>query len=136
MDASHSLWLFFLLTLGIILLPGMDMAYLVGHALQSGRRGGVMALSGIVVGGLVHVALNLTGLSALLMLLPGAYRGLLVAGALYLAWIGWQMLRTAWRSTPATSLPGAPAATPAPRTPSLRIFTRGMACLLYTSRCV
>ena len=131
MDASHSLWLFFLLTLGISVLPGMDMAYIIGHAMQSGGRGGVMALSGIVVGGLVHVALNLTGLSALLMLLPGAYRGLLVAGALYLAWIGGQMLRTAWRSVPATASPVAPAATPAARTPSLRIFTSGMVnCLL------
>lgn len=131
MDASHSLWLFFLLTLGISVLPGMDMAYIIGHAMQSGGRGGVMALSGIVVGGLVHVALNLTGLSALLMLLPGAYRGLLVTGALYLAWIGWQMLRAAWRSVPATASPRSSAATPAPRTSSLRIFTSGMAnCLL------
>lgn len=133
MDASHSLWLFFLLTLGIIALPGMDMAYIVGHTMQSGRRGGAMALSGIVAGGLVHVALNLTGLSALLMLLPGAYRGLLVIGAVYLAWIGWQMLSTAWRAPPATpsSSSDTPAPTPEPTRSSLRIFASGMAnCLL------
>lgn len=137
MDASHSLWVFFALTFGIIVLPGMDMAYIVGHALQSGRRGGAMALSGIVVGGLVHVALNLSGLSALLMLLPGAYRVLLVAGALYLAWIGAQMLRAAWAASPAetAAVPHASAQShrtaTAEDTSSRRIFVSGMLnCLL------
>lgn len=137
MDASHSLWVFFALTFGIIALPGMDMAYIVGHAVQSGRRGGAMALSGIVVGGLVHVVLNLSGLSALLMVLPGAYRVLLVAGALYLAWIGVQMLRAAWATPPAetTAMPRTstePRRTAAAEdTSSRRIFVSGMLnCLL------
>ena len=132
MDASHSLWLFFLLTLGIIVLPGMDMAYIAGHTLQSGARAGLLALGGIVAGGVVHVLLNLSGLSALLMLLPGAFELLLWAGALYLAWIGAQMLLGAWRGWRA-----APAAEPAPsgRPPATqspwRIFLSGMAnCLL------
>ena len=130
MDASHSLWMFFLLTFGVTALPGMDMAYIVGHTMQSGRRGGAMALCGIVAGGLVHVALNLTGLSALLMLLPGAYRVLLVVGALYLAWIGGQMLRAAWRPAPAAAGTTTPAAPRQRQSPS-RIFANGMAnCLL------
>lgn len=126
MDASHSLWMFFLLTLGIIVLPGMDMAYVAGHTLQSGWRGGLLALAGIVAGGLVHVLLNVTGLSALLMLLPGAFQILLVAGSLYLAWIGWQMVRSAWH--PATADAAAPAVQRrAPRA----VFLNGMAnCLL------
>lgn len=137
MDASHSLWVFFALTVGIIVLPGMDMAYIVGHTLQSGRKGGAMALFGIVAGGLVHVALNLSGLSALLMVLPGAYRILLVAGALYLAWIGWQMLRSAWIERPSAATPDATEATDVRRksrveeTSARRIFLNGMAnCLL------
>lgn len=137
MDASHSLWVFFALTFGIIVLPGMDMAYIVGHALQSGRKGGAMALSGIVVGGLVHVALNLSGLSALLMLMPGAYRILLVAGALYLAWIGWQLLRAAWAEPSSATTQNSLVVADAPRTSRAetmsprRIFVNGMAnCLL------
>ena len=132
MDASHSLWLFFLLTLGIIVLPGMDMAYIAGHALQSGARAGLLALGGIVAGGVVHVLLNLSGLSALLMLLPGAFEVLLWAGALYLGWIGLQMLRGAWQGWRAVPAPLA-AAAPAPvatQSPG-RIFLSGMAnCLL------
>lgn len=131
MDASHSLWLFFLLTLGIIVLPGMDMAYIAGHTLQSGARAGVLALGGIVAGGVVHVLLNLSGLSALLMLLPGAFELLLWAGALYLAWIGAQMMTGAWRgwraAPPARPEAPAPLAQKAP----WRIFLSGMAnCLL------
>ena len=132
MDASHSLWLFFLLTLGIIVLPGMDMAYIAGHTLQSGARAGLLALGGIVAGGVVHVLLNLSGLSALLMLLPGAFELLLWAGALYLAWVGGQMLMGAWRSWRAgpavvQAAMAAPMALQAP----WRIFVNGMAnCLL------
>ncbi|MBB2483811.1 LysE family translocator [Mitsuaria sp. WAJ17] len=132
MDASHSLWLFFLLTLGIIVLPGMDMAYIAGHALQSGARAGLLALGGIVAGGVVHVLLNLSGLSALLMLLPGAFEVLLWAGALYLGWIGLQMLRGAWlgwRAVPAAA--AAPVPAPMPAQSPGRIFLSGMAnCLL------
>lgn len=130
MDASHSLWLFFLLTLGIIVLPGMDMAYIAGHTLQSGARAGVLALAGIVAGGVVHVLLNLSGLSALLMLLPGAFEGLLWAGALYLAWIGVQMMHGAWQ-TWRRPLSNAAAPAPAPAQAPWRIFVSGMAnCLL------
>ncbi len=132
MDASHSLWLFFLLTLGIIVLPGMDMAYVAGHTLQSGARAGLLALGGIVAGGVVHVLLNLSGLSALLMLLPGAFEALMWAGALYLAWIGVQMMHGAWqgwRTPPSNAAAPAPASAPAQA--PWRIFVSGMAnCLL------
>jgi threonine/homoserine/homoserine lactone efflux protein len=132
MDASHSLWLFFLLTLGIIVLPGMDMAYIAGHTLQSGARAGLLALGGIVAGGVVHVLLNLSGLSALLMLLPGAFELLLWAGALYLAWVGGQMLLGAWRSWQAgPAATQATMAAPVPLQAPWRIFVNGMAnCLL------
>ncbi len=130
MDASHSLWLFFLLTLGIIVLPGMDMAYIAGHALQSGARAGLLALGGIVAGGMVHVLLNLSGLSALLMLLPGAFEILLWAGALYLAWIGLQMLGGAWQGWHAAPAPACTGVPTSPQ-PAGRIFLSGMAnCLL------
>lgn len=128
MDASHSLWMLFLLTLGIIVLPGMDMAYVAGHALQSGWRGGLLALAGIVAGGVVHVLLNLSGLAALLMLMPAAFRLMLVAGSLYLGWIGWQMLRSAW-AMPAPA--GAPRAAVVQTQAPLQVFLSGMAnCLL------
>jgi len=91
---SH-LWLFTLMVLGIIAVPGMDMAYVVASALAGGRKLGLAAVAGIVGGGLVHVAMATLGLGLLLTLYPLAYSVLLLAGSLYIAWIGWCLWRGA-----------------------------------------
>ncbi len=91
---SH-LWLFTLMVLGIIAVPGMDMAYVVASALAGGRRLGLAAVAGIVGGGMLHVAMATLGLGLLLTLYPLALTVLLVAGSLYIAWIGWSLWRGA-----------------------------------------
>ena len=55
---TSQLWLFFILVFGIIVLPGMDMAFVLGSTLVDGRRGGVAALAGIVAGGVAHTAME------------------------------------------------------------------------------
>lgn len=94
MTADPSLWVFFLMVLGIIALPGMDMAFVLSNALVGGRAAGLMAVAGIVLGGVVHVVAGTLGIAALLQLVPGLMRVLLVAGSLYIAWIGWSILRS------------------------------------------
>lgn len=127
MDAGNSLWIYFALTLGVIALPGMDMAFVAGSALTAGMRGGLLAVAGIVVGGLVHVLVNVTGVSALLMLWPGAFNALLLGGAAYMAWIGWGILASTLRPAAAAT---APVAQP-PQGPASAIFLRGVLnCLL------
>jgi threonine/homoserine/homoserine lactone efflux protein len=93
-DLSH-LWLFFVLVLGIIALPGMDMAFVLGSTLVDGRKGGVAALAGIVVGGVAHTAMAALGVGLALQTVPQLLTAMLVAGALYLGWIGWSLLRGA-----------------------------------------
>jgi threonine/homoserine/homoserine lactone efflux protein/ketosteroid isomerase-like protein len=118
---TPDLWLFFLLVAGVIALPGMDMAYVAGNALVGGLRAGAAAVAGIMAGGLVHVAVAMTGIATLLAVWPAAFDALLVAGALYMAWIGWQIVRSTSTSTPgaadvpavASPSPAAPARTPA-----------------------
>ena len=123
MDAANSLWIYFALTLGVIALPGLDMAFVAGNALTTGLRGGMAAVAGIVVGGFVHVLVNVTGLAALLLLWPGAFNLILLVGALYMAWIGWQIL-----GAPATEARPLQGARPAPQA---SIFWRGVLnCLL------
>jgi threonine/homoserine/homoserine lactone efflux protein len=90
MDA---LWLFALLVFGIVALPGMDMAFVLSSTLADGRRGGFAALAGIVAGGIAHVAMGTLGIGLLLQTFPAAFNALLVAGALYVAWIGWNLWR-------------------------------------------
>jgi hypothetical protein len=53
--ADAPLGLFFLLVLGIVALPGLDMAYVMAHALSGGRKLGFAAVGGIVAGGVARV---------------------------------------------------------------------------------
>ncbi|HEX2596783.1 MAG TPA: LysE family translocator [Luteimonas sp.] len=88
------LWLFATLVLGVVVLPGLDMAYIMGSALSGGRRAGFAALAGVVAGGVCHVVMTGLGVSVLLRTVPGAFNALLVAGALYIAWIGVSLIRS------------------------------------------
>lgn len=116
------LWLFALFVLGIIALPGMDMAFVLASSLVDGRRAGVAAVAGMVAGGAAHTLMGALGIGVLLQLFPAAFNGVLLAGALYVAWMGVAL----WRS-PATLSQ----VQPQPPRPPLRIFARAMAtCLL------
>jgi len=92
---AASLWLYFVLVAGIIVLPGMDMAFVLASALTGGRRAGLAAVGGIVAGGWLHVALGAVGIGLLLQAAPGLFEALLLAGALYIGWIGLSLLRGA-----------------------------------------
>ncbi len=93
MDAP-SLWLYFFLVAGIVALPGMDMAYVAASSLGGGRRAGLAATAGIVGAGFVHVAAGLSGLALLLQTWPALFNVLLLAGSVYLGWLGWQIARS------------------------------------------
>jgi threonine/homoserine/homoserine lactone efflux protein len=94
MDHAANLALFALLVFGIVVLPGMDMAFVMGSSLVAGRRHGFAAVAGIVTGGIGHVVMTTLGISVLLKVIPGAFNALLLAGALYIAWIGVSLLRS------------------------------------------
>lgn len=94
MQTLSQLWLFFLVVFAVVLLPGMDMAYVAGSSLTGGRRQGLFALSGIVAGGVFHVLAAALGVGLLLQLVPGLFNGVLLAGAGYLGWIAWSLLRS------------------------------------------
>ena len=122
MNHVEQLWLFFALVFGIVVLPGLDMAFVLGSTLAGGRRRGFAALAGIVAGGVCHVVMTALGISVLLKLIPGAFNALLLAGALYIAWIGLSLMRS----------DAAPALRPdAPRRSHAATFRQGMlTCLL------
>ena len=95
MESTQHLWLYALLVFGIIVLPGMDMAFVLASALADGARAGLAAVAGMVVGGFVHVLASALGISLLLQAWPALFNALLVAGGLYVAWMGWQLWRGA-----------------------------------------
>ena len=122
MDASTDLWLFFAMVFGVIVLPGMDMAFVASNALTNGLRGGLTAVAGIVAAGMLHVVVGATGVAALLVLWPAAFNVLLIAGAIYMVWIGVSILRSA---------SAAPSASTASHPPQGAIFRRAaLTCLL------
>ena len=107
MDSPAHLWLFFLMVFGIIVLPGMDMAFVLASSLKGGRRAGLLAVAGVVAGGVCHVAGSALGIGLLLQVVPGLFNALLLGGAAYIAWIGVALLRA---SSMAGALPKAQSA--------------------------
>ncbi len=92
-SVSH-LWLFFVLVFGIVLLPGIDMACVLGCTLGGGRRAGLASIGGIATAAVAHVAIGGLGLAAILLVMPALFNALLVVGAAYVAWIGISLLRS------------------------------------------
>lgn len=88
----HTLLLFSVAALGLLVTPGPSMAFLLAHSLAQGPKGGFAVATGILLSDLVMSALTALGLSALLAASPGALEAVRWAGACYLLWLAWQSL--------------------------------------------
>ena len=95
MTYAENLWLFTLLLAGIIVVPGMDMIFVIANGLTGGRRAGIAATSGIMLGGAFHTLFGTIAVTALSTLVPQLAGPMLVAGALYMIWIGYTLVRSA-----------------------------------------
>jgi len=93
-----SMTTFAIAALLLIMLPGPDQALITRNALVGGRYGGVLTMLGGVLGLTVHAGAAALGLSALLVASATAFTVLKIVGAVYLLWLGVQMLRSAKRS--------------------------------------
>src|SRR5476651_1482888 len=94
MTHTANLWLYFLVVFGIILLPGLDMAFVMGSSMLGGRRSGMAAVGGIVAGGFCHLCMGVLGVAAVLQWWPPMFKVMLLAGAVYIAWMGYCLLRS------------------------------------------
>jgi threonine/homoserine/homoserine lactone efflux protein len=94
MNYSENLWLFFALVFGIIIVPGMDMMIVLSHSLSRKAGAGYAAVVGIVTAGALHSVYAGLGVGIVLTLFPKTYAALLIIGAAYVAWIGWQLARS------------------------------------------
>jgi threonine/homoserine/homoserine lactone efflux protein len=74
--------------------PGPALLYTAAQTLARGKRAGLMAALGIHIGCYAHVFAATLGLSAVFRYVPEAYTALKIAGAVYLVWLGIQMLRS------------------------------------------
>lgn len=94
MEQSTNLWLYFVVVFGIIVLPGLDMAYVMASSILGGRRAGLAAVGGIVAGGVCHLLMATAGIAVVLQLWPALFNLILLAGAAYIAWMGMTFLRS------------------------------------------
>ncbi|MER6783752.1 LysE family translocator [Streptomyces sp. NPDC000658] len=100
----------------LVCVPGADWAYVISAGLR-GRSVGA-AVSGLVSGYALHTALATAGLAVLVAGSPALLTVLTAAGAAYLVWLGWGVLRR----------PGTPQAgetVPPDGTTGTRVFLRG-----------
>lgn len=95
MTYGENLWPFPTLLFGIIILPGIDMMFVLANALTRGRAAGLAATGGMMLGGLVHSLYGALGVGLLAKVIPVLFPPLIVAGGLYMAWIGITSMRSA-----------------------------------------
>jgi RhtB (resistance to homoserine/threonine) family protein len=85
---------YFVLSILLIVAPGPDTAMVTKNALFGGRRGGIFCAVGVAAGLAIWTVAAALGLAALLHASSVAFFALKIAGALYLIWVGVQMLRS------------------------------------------
>lgn len=87
---------FILGTIFIVLLPGPNSLYVLSVAARRGIAQGYLGACGIFVGDFILMVLSATGAASLLRATPWLFLLIKSAGAIYLAWIGFSLLRAAW----------------------------------------
>ncbi len=86
---SLSHWTAFLTAVILLtIIPGPDMAYILGQTARKGRRAGFSAMLGIWTGTFMHVVMASVGLSIVLATSAFLFSAVKWAGALYLIWLG------------------------------------------------
>lgn len=92
----------------IALVPGPTVTVIVANSLAYGTRAGLANVAGTQVGLALLMATLIVGLSTVIAVMGVWFDWLRIAGALYLVWLGWKLLR-------APDALGSPGGAPAPR---------------------
>jgi threonine/homoserine/homoserine lactone efflux protein len=95
---QHLLVLFLAAATLLAVTPGPGIFYVLARTLSGGKREGLLSAFGTFIGGAVHVVAAGLGLSVVLAASAAAFAVIKYAGALYLVWLGFRMIRT--RSVP------------------------------------
>jgi threonine/homoserine/homoserine lactone efflux protein len=88
MPEAHTLLVFAPVALGLLVVPGPAVLYIVTRSIDQGRTAGLVSVLGIHLGSVVHVAAAALGLSAILVSSAVAFGIVKYAGAAYLIVLG------------------------------------------------
>ncbi|MFI6811230.1 LysE family translocator [Nonomuraea sp. NPDC050328] len=103
-----TLLLFSAMTMGILLVPGPAVVYIVTRSVTQGRVAGLVSVAGVHAGSLVHIVAAALGISAVLAASATAFTVVKILGVAYLLYLG---VRTLLRKD-------------AGETPELRVYSK------------
>jgi len=120
-------------TIFIVLLPGPNSMYVLSVAAQRGVKAGFVGALGVFAGDALLMIATAAGAASILKALPGLFMVLKYAGAAYLAWVGINMLKGAFKNwfSPIEAGAAAPAAVDT-RNP----FTRALSISLMNPKAI
>ncbi|HTN60731.1 MAG TPA: LysE family translocator [Devosia sp.] len=75
-------------------IPGPSVSVVIANSLAGGTKAGLFTILGTELSMLSIVLIVALGLEAVMTLVSGAFEIIKLAGAAYLIWIGWKMLRS------------------------------------------
>jgi leucine efflux protein len=92
-----NIWAYVIGTALIIMLPGPNSMFVLSTAARRGVRAGYAAACGVFIGDGVIMVLSAAGVASLLKAQPILFDVVKYAGAGYLCYIGYGLIRGAWR---------------------------------------
>jgi homoserine/homoserine lactone efflux protein len=74
----------------IVLSPGPDTIVIIRYTMSSGKRIGMATMAGVQLGLVFHTLLAIFGITVIIASSETLFKGVAIAGAVYLAWLGIQ----------------------------------------------
>ena len=121
-------------TIILIIMPGPNSMFCLSVAAQHGSRKAYRAVCGVLLGDLVLILLTVLGAGTALKLYPALFHAMKLVGGLYLAYIGFGLLRGALRkglAPPPVLAAGLP-----PTPPAGHIFKRALLLSLTNPKAI
>lgn len=87
-----TIWSFFITSFIIVLLPGTGVIYTISTGLAKGKKASILAATGCTLGIIPHLCASIAVSSLLMRINAGIFWGIKLAGALYLLYLGINML--------------------------------------------
>src|SRR5262245_66593210 len=85
---------YLLATIVIVIVPGPTVTLIVANSLTHGTRAGLLNVAGTQLGLAVCIGTVAVGLASLVQTIGWWFDWLRLAGAAYLVWIGWKLVRS------------------------------------------
>src|SRR5918996_4715843 len=91
---SLELYLAYVLACAVItLIPGPTVTVIIANSLAHGTRAGLLNVAGTQLGLGLMMAILIVGLSSVIAAMGWLFDWLRIAGAIYLVYLGWKLLR-------------------------------------------